>query len=110
MRPYETTFIVAPQLTDAELKDLLEKTKKLITQEKGEITGEVAAERRKLAHPIGKHREASYLQLRFNADGRVLERLMHHYRVTDSVIRFMTVVVKVKAPKPVVEKEKKAVV
>lgn len=97
MNSYETVFIAKPQLTDSEVVAILDKTKKLITQGGGEILAEDQAGRRKLAYPAGRSREGFYMMLKFQCPPSVLEKLNHHYHVTDGVIRSMTM--RLKPPK-----------
>lgn len=87
---YETIFIAKPQLTDTEVVGILDKTKKLIAQGGGEILAEDQVGRRKLAYPIERSREGFYVMLKFQSPTSVLEKLNHHYHVSDGVLRSMT--------------------
>ncbi len=91
MAKYETVVIIKPQLSDAQVGEVLEKTKKLIAQEGGELTGEDLWGRRKLAYPIHQSREGYYALLKFQGPGGLLSRLNHHFHVSDNVMRTMTV-------------------
>jgi len=103
MTTYESVFIIKPTLSDTEVADLLDKTKKIIAQEGGEVVGEDKWGRRRLAAPILKNREGNYIQLKFNGNPAVLSKLDHHCRVTDAVMRNFTIKVR-----PVKERRKKA--
>ena len=91
MAKYETVIIVKPQLSDSQVTELLDKTKKLIAQEGGEVLGEDLWGRRKLAYPIRQTREGFYALLKFQGPGNLLTRLQHHFRISDNVMRTMTV-------------------
>lgn len=91
MTTYESVFIIKPQLSDTEVAELMDKTKKIISQEGGEVLGEDKWGRRKLATPIQKNREGNYIQLKFNGNPAVLSKLDHHCKVTDTVLRNFTV-------------------
>ena len=91
MAKYETVVIVKPQLSDAQVAELLDKTKKLIAQEGGEVLGEDLWGRRKLAYPINQSREGYYALIKFQGPGAILDRLNHHFHVTDAVMRTMIV-------------------
>ena len=91
MAKYETVIIVKPQLSDAQVTEFLDKTKKVIAQEGGEILGEDLWGRRKLAYPIQASREGFYALIKFQGPGAVLARLDHYFHVSDSVMRTMTV-------------------
>lgn len=101
MTTYESVLIIKPQLSDAEVGELLEKTKKIIAQEGGEVLGEDKWGRRKLGTPIQKNREGNYVQLKFSGNPAVLAKLDHYCKVTDAVMRSLTVRLK-----PVKEKRK----
>ena len=97
MATYESVLILKPQLSDTEINELVEKTKKIISGDGGEVLGEDRWGRRKLSTPIKANREGNYIQLKFNATPSVLNKLDHHCRVTDAIMRNMTV--KVEIPK-----------
>lgn len=102
MKTYESVLIVKPQLSDPEVGELVDKTKKIIAAEGGEVLAEDRWGRRKLSAPIKANREGNYIQLRFNGNPATLAKLDHHCRVTDAIMRNMTV--RYEAPK---EKKRK---
>jgi small subunit ribosomal protein S6 len=105
MQTYETVVVVAPKLSDEEVADFADKTKKFIVKGGGEIVGEDKWGRRKLAYPIGQDREGTYLYFKFNAQGALVNKLSQHFRILDTVLRTMTV--QYQEPKPPKEKKPK---
>ena len=105
MTTYESVLILKPQLSDNEVNELVEKTKKIISGEGGEVVAEDRWGRRKLSTPIKANREGNYIQLKFNGNPSVLNKLDHHCKVTDSIMRNMTVRVEIHKDK---RKAKKA--
>jgi len=99
MQIYETVMVVKPQLSDPEIAELVEKTKKVISAEGGEILNEDKWGRRKLTYPIKQAREGFYVYFKFQSPPVVLERLSHHFRVLDSILRTLTVQFKVTKPR-----------
>lgn len=91
MTTYESVLILKPQLSDNEVNELVEKTKKIISGEGGEVLGEDRWGRRKLSAPIRAAREGNYIQLKFTGSPSALNKLDHHCKVTDSIMRCMTV-------------------
>ena len=87
MRTYETILILKPQLSDPEVAEFVEKAKKLISGEGGEILSEDKLGRRKLAHPIGRNRDGFYVYIKFKASSAVLDKLNHQLRVSENVMR-----------------------
>jgi len=102
MAIYESVLIIKPQLSDTEINELVEKTKKIISGDGGEVLAEDRWGRRKLSTPIKANREGNYVQLKFNGTPSVLNKLDHHCKVTDSIMRNMTI--RVEIPK---DKKKK---
>ena len=91
MRIYELIIVLKPQLSDNEIADFVEKTKKLIAHDGGSVVFEEKWGRRKLAHPIGHAREGFYVFLKINAAPSAVEKLDRNFKVQDSVLRTMSV-------------------
>jgi small subunit ribosomal protein S6 len=47
--------------------------------------------KRRLAYPIAKHKEGIYVQLSHNGDGQQVEVLERAMRISEDVIRYLTV-------------------
>nr|WP_320119667.1 30S ribosomal protein S6 [uncultured Marinifilum sp.] len=87
---YETVFIVTPVLSEAQVKEAVEKFKTLITEGGGKIVNEENWGLRKLAYPIQKKSTGFYQLLQFDAPGELIEKLELNYRRDEKVIRFLT--------------------
>lgn len=91
MNNYETVFILTPVLSDAQMKEAVEKFKNLLTEQGAEIVNEEDWGLRKMAYPIDKKTTGFYTFLEFNADPSVVEKLELNFRRDERVIRFLTV-------------------
>lgn len=91
MPVYETTIILKPVLSDPEVAELVEKTKKSIASDGGEIISQEIWGRRKLTHPIGKSREGVYAYFKFKSAASLPGKLNHGLQISDNVLRHMTV-------------------
>ncbi|MBI4375302.1 MAG: 30S ribosomal protein S6 [Elusimicrobia bacterium] len=91
MQTYETVLILKPALSDTEVADFVEKTKKMITSDGGEIVAQEIWGRRKLTHMIGKAREGVYAYFKFKAGSSILKKLGHNFSIAEQVMRAMTV-------------------
>jgi len=91
MNNYETVFILTPVLSDAQMKEAVEKFKTLLTDQGAEIVNEEDWGLRKLAYPIDKKTTGFYTFLEFNADPSVIDKLEVNFRRDERVIRFLTV-------------------
>jgi len=93
MRVYEELFIVKPDTPEEEVDAYIGQIKDLITSGKGTID---KAERwgggvRKLAYRVQKFNEGLYILIQFSAPSELVKEVERRMRVTDTVIKFITV-------------------
>ena len=90
MNKYESVIIINPNVDEEGIKGLISKFTKLINNdgkfEKAEELG-----KRKLAYEINKNKEGFYVVFYFEANTSLIAELERNYRITDEVIKFMTV-------------------
>ena len=87
---YETVFIATPVLSEAQMKEAVEKFKGIITDNGGEIVHEESWGLKKLAYPIQKKSTGFYHLIEFRATGELVENLELQYRRDERIIRFLT--------------------
>ncbi len=88
---YETMYILRPDIPEEEVETHLKKYGGILTDAGGEILDNQMRGKRRLAYPISKHKEGIYVQLSHKGDGQhvgVLEKAM---RISEDVIRYLTV-------------------
>ena len=90
MNNYETVFILTPVLSDAQMKEAVEKFKTLLVNEGAKIVNEENWGLRKLAYPIQKKSTGFYAFIEFDAEPAVIAKLELNYRRDERVIRFLT--------------------
>ncbi|NDV79662.1 30S ribosomal protein S6 [Dysgonomonas sp. 511] len=90
MNNYETVFILTPVLSDAQMKEAVDKFKTILTNEGATIVNEENWGLRKLAYPIQKKSTGFYAFLEFEADPAVISKLEVNFRRDERVIRFLT--------------------
>ena len=90
MNNYETVFILTPVLSDAQMKEAVEKFKTLLTDKGAEIINEESWGIRKLAYPIDKKSTGFYNMLEFSVDPSVIAGLEVQFRRDERVLRFLT--------------------
>jgi small subunit ribosomal protein S6 len=90
MNHYETVFILTPVLSDAQMKETVEKFKAVLTAEGAEIVNEENWGMKKLAYSIAKKSTGFYSLLQFKADPSVVAKLETAYRRDERVLRFLT--------------------
>ena len=87
---YETVFIATPVLSENQMKEAVQKFKKVITDNSGEIVHEENWGLRKLAYPIQKKSTGFYYLIEFTGSGDLIEKLEIQYRRDERIIRFLT--------------------
>ena len=91
MRTYEIAFIAAPNTADDDLSKLNSQIEQIIADRGGKITKVDNWGRRKLAYRIGKFDEGVYTFVYVEGSGQEIAEVERRLRVTDFVIRYLTV-------------------
>lgn len=90
MNQYETIFIMNNQIAKEEQKTVIEKITNYI-KENGKIVKEDDIGARKLAYEIKKQKEGYYYLIEFEAESSIIDELQRIYRITDTVLKFITI-------------------
>ena len=90
MNKYETVFIINPNVEEEGIKALIQKFSDLINND-GKVEEVNEMGKRKLAYEIKKHKEGNYVAIDFEANPTLITELERIYRITDDVIKFITV-------------------
>jgi len=90
LNQYETVFIATPVLSETQMKEAVQKFKKVITDNGGEIIHEENWGLKKLAYPIQKKSTGFYYLVEFRGPGELIEQLELQYRRDERIIRFLT--------------------
>ena len=91
MRDYELVMIVSPEVDDEAVTSTLERVQGFIAEQGGEVKGVTPWGRRRLAYPIEKHREGSYLIAQLSLDPQRLGALESSLHLSEEVIRHLVV-------------------
>ena len=90
MNQYETVFIITPVLSDAQVKETVQKFSKFLTDAGAEILKKEDWGLKKLAYPIQHKTTGFYHLIEFMAEGSAVEKLETQYRRDEKIIRFLT--------------------
>ena len=90
-RTYEVMYIVRPDVEEADLEKLIEGFSAVVTNGGGEVTNIEKLGRRRLAYVVRKFQDGQYVLLHLSADGPLIAELERRLRVTEQVIKFLTV-------------------
>jgi small subunit ribosomal protein S6 len=91
VRTYEVVFVAAPTLTSEELDAFIAHAQTVIEGKNGKVIKVDNWGKRSLAYKIKKFRDAYYVVLTIEGDGSAIAELERRFRVTDYVIRFLSV-------------------
>ena len=90
MNHYETVFILTPVLSDAQMKEAVEKFKTVLTKHGAEIVNEENWGLRKLAYPIQHKSTGFYTLIEFDGEPTLVKKLETAFRRDEKVLRFLT--------------------
>jgi len=91
MRIYEELFIAKPDAPDEELDQFVEQLRTQLTSAGATVDKIDKWGKRRLAYKVDKYREGSYVLLQFTAGAETVKELERRLRVSDLVIKFLTV-------------------
>lgn len=90
MNKYESIIIINPSVEEQGVKDLTQRFTDLINKNgKAESVEDMG--KRKLAYEVKKNKEGTYILFTFEANPDSISELERNYRITDEVIKFITV-------------------
>jgi small subunit ribosomal protein S6 len=91
VRTYEVVFVAAPTLTAEELDAFISHTQSVVESRNGKVVKVDNWGKKSLAYKIKKFRDAYYVVLTIEGEGPAIAELERRFRVTDHVIRFLSV-------------------
>jgi len=91
MRIYEELFIVKPDAPDEEVDQFVEQLRTQLTAAGATVDKIDRWGKRRLAYKVDKYREGNYVLFQFSAGPDVVKELERRLRVSDVVIKFLTV-------------------
>ena len=90
MRKYETVVILNPDLKDQARTDLLDRIKNIISKESGILLDLDEWGNKKLAYEIKKKLRGFYVCVTYGGTGDLVKELERNLRLSDDVLKFMT--------------------
>ena len=90
-RFYEVMFIVRPDAEDADVDKLIAGFEQTVTNGGGTVRSTEKWGRRRLAYTVRKFNDGNYILMTIDADGQVVHELERRLRVSEPVIKFITV-------------------
>jgi small subunit ribosomal protein S6 len=91
VRNYEVVFVAAPTLTSEELDSFINHAQTVVESKNGKVVKVDIWGKKSLAYKIRRFREGYYVVLTIEGDGAAIAELERRFRVTDYIMRFITV-------------------
>lgn len=90
MNKYESVIIINDSLTEEQKKDTIEMVQKFIS-ENGELDKTDILGSKRLAYEIRGQKTGYYCVFYFNAKPTIISELERIYRITEEIIKFITI-------------------
>ena len=91
MRIYEELFIIKPDVPDEEADQFVETLRSQLTAAGATVDKIDKWGKRRLAYRVDKYREGNYVLFQFTAGPESVRELERRLRVSDAVLKFLTV-------------------
>jgi len=90
-RTYELMFIVRPDMTDEDLDKLISTLQSVVPSSGGTVKSVEKMGKRRLAYTVRRFNDGIYVLMIVEGGGAVIHELERRLRVTEPVIKFLTV-------------------
>jgi len=91
LREYELVVVLSPELGDEDVPTAFDKISQFVAGRGGEVTEVNRWGRRKLAYPIRRHQEGSYVVSQVKLDPQTAAELEANLRISEDVLRHLLV-------------------
>lgn len=90
MNKYEAMFIIKPDLSEEERKNLVNQIKEVVSKNNGILTqADIWSERKKLFFPIKRYQEGTYYLMNFNSVSSAITEIRHAYKLNENILRVL---------------------
>ena len=94
MNSYEHTIIVRQDLSENQVKKLLDKYKNIINGNSGKILKTESWGLRNLSYEIESNKKGLYFHIKLEGDGKTIQELEREENIDQMLLRFLTIKVK----------------
>ncbi|MDM9381706.1 30S ribosomal protein S6 [Chlorogloeopsis sp. ULAP01] len=95
---YETMYILRPDLGDEQVEQAISKYENLIREQGADNIQIQNRGKRRLAYEINRQRDGIYIQMNYTAPGNIIAVLERAMRLSEEVIRYLTIKQEVQQP------------
>jgi len=96
-------YILRPDLTDEQVEQAVAKYENLLREQGSDNIQIQNRGKRRLAYEINRHRDGIYIQMNYTGPGNAIAPLERAMRLSEEVIRYLTLKQAVPQPEPVEE-------
>ena len=91
MRRYETLIVLHPDLPEAQVRETIDRARRLIDGAGGQVQAMQEWGMRDLAYPIRKLSRGYYVLAEYTASAEVVRELERTLKIADEILRFISV-------------------
>ena len=91
MNSYELTVIIDPDIAEEDIPNAIEGISELVKKNGGEVSETNQWGRRKLAYPIGNHREGNYVILKLELEPSKAAELEANLNLSETYLRHLLI-------------------
>ena len=106
---YETMYILRPDLGEEQVEQAINKYQNLIREQGAEQVEIQNRGKRRLAYEINRQRDGIYIQMNYQGPGKLVAPLERAMRLSEEVIRYLTIKQEVPESTPESEEEEETV-
>jgi small subunit ribosomal protein S6 len=91
MRAYETLLVLHPDLPEAQVRETIDRARRLIDGSGGQVHAMQEWGMRELAYPIRKLSRGYYVLAEYDATAEIVRELERTLKIADEILRFISV-------------------
>ena len=91
MRRYETLIVLHPDLPEAQVRETIDRARRLIEQAGAQVHAMQEWGMRELAYPIRKLNRGYYVLAEYDATAEIVRELERTLKIADEILRFISV-------------------
>ena len=99
MRRYETLMVLHPDLPEAQVRETIDRARRLIEEAGGQAHAMQEWGMRELAYPIRKLGRGYYVLAEYTATAEIVRELERTLKIADEILRFISVATVTTKPK-----------
>jgi len=99
IRRYETLMVLHPELPEAQIRETIDRAKRLVEENSGRVHEMQEWGMRELAYPIRKLHRGYYVLAEYDSDADVVREFERTLKIADEVLRFVSVATITTKPK-----------